>query len=214
MSVPIGILGGSFDPVHNGHIRLAIEFYERLGLAEVRLLPLKVPPHRNSPIANPEHRLAMLKLATDDIAGMTVDDCELRKEEISYTIETLEMFREQNNSSSLCLLMGMDAFSTIHSWHRWQEILHLVHIAIAERPSDSVSGLDKTIEQLIKDHNTNDILELQQSSSGKIIKLVMPMLDISSTRIRTTITEKKNPHALLPRDVLDYIQANNLYTCT
>ncbi|MGH8120697.1 MAG: nicotinate (nicotinamide) nucleotide adenylyltransferase, partial [Gammaproteobacteria bacterium] len=131
---PIGILGGTFDPVHHGHLRLAIECCERLALAEVRLVPLRVPPHRKPPRASPEHRLAMLKLAAENKNNLIVDDSELRRKTISYTIDTVSTLRKSSGRTPLCLLLGTDAFNMLHTWHRWQALLDYVHVVIAERP--------------------------------------------------------------------------------
>ena len=207
----IGILGGTFDPVHNGHIRLAIEFYERLGLTELRLIPLRFPPHREPPLAEPGQRLAMLQLAVANISGLVVDDCEIRKETTSYTIETVCLIKERIGDLPVCLLMGFDAFSKIHTWHRWEELLEYVHIAIADRPGNTTKEYSRDLAELIKSHLTGNVSELQNSPSGKIYRLTMPMLDISATQIREIISNNQCASGLLPGKVLEFINANNLY---
>ncbi len=204
----IGILGGTFDPIHNGHLRLAIELYERLELTELRLIPLRVPPHREPPLADPAQRLTMLQLAIENIAGLTVDDCELQREKTSYTIETVSLVKEKIGDTPICLLMGIDAFAKIHTWHRWEELLEYVHLAIADRPGNSTKEYEQEIAELIKTHLTGDVSELQQSSSGKIYRITMPMLDISATQIRNLISNNQDAHGLVPEKVLDFIHSN------
>jgi len=207
----IGILGGTFDPIHNGHLRLAIEFYEHLNLTELKLIPLRVPPHRDPPLADSEQRLAMLQIATENIGGLSVDDCELQREKTSYTIETVSLVKEKIGDTPICLLMGIDAFAKIHTWHRWEELLECVHIAIADRPGNNTKEYEQEIAELIKTHLTGDVSELQQSSSGKIYRITMPMLDISATQIRNLISNNQDAHGLVPEKVLDFIHSNSLY---
>jgi len=207
----LGVLGGTFDPIHNGHLRLAIEFYERLDLTELRLIPLHAPPHRDPPLADPEQRLAMLQMAIENITGLIVDDCELQRESTSYTIETVSLVKEKIGDTPLCLLLGNDAFAKINTWHRWEELLDNVHIAIADRPGNHTKEYDQELAELIKTHLTGDISELQQSSAGKIYRITMPMLDISATQIRSLISNNQDAHGLLPEKVLDFIHSNKLY---
>lgn len=207
----IGILGGTFDPVHNGHIRLAIEFYEHLGLSELRLIPLRIPPHREPPLAEPEQRLAMLQLAVKNISGLVVDDCEIRKETTSYTIDTVCFIKKNIGDLPVCLLMGFDAFSKIHTWYRWEELLEYVHIAIADRPGNDIKEYTRELAELIKTHLTGNVADLKNSPSGKIYRLTMPMLDISATQIRKIISNNQSARGLLPGDVIEYINMNNLY---
>lgn len=209
---PIGILGGTFDPVHNGHIRLAVECYERLDLEEVRLIPLHTPPHRQQPTASPEQRYKMLEMATEKIERLNVDDCELARGGISYTIETVKMMREKSNGISLCLLMGTDAFNSMYTWYQWKDLLNFVHIVIAERPGN-VSQPDNTgLQDFLISHQSGNLAELYDSPSGKIFVIAMPLLDISSTRIRDIFSAKKSPAMLLPDSVIEYIKSNHIYS--
>jgi nicotinate-nucleotide adenylyltransferase len=210
MTRPIGILGGTFDPVHSGHLRLAIEFYERLDLAEVRLIPLNMPPHRESPRANSEQRLAMLKIAIKNISGLTIDECELHREEVSYTIDTVSAVRKQAGDTSICLLMGMDAFNTMPFWHRWEELLDQVHIVIADRPTDDIAK-DPNMTVFFNTHSVDDISHLHNTPAGNIYKIDIPVLDISASQIRNIISSGMDASCLLPEKVLDFIKTNNLY---
>jgi nicotinate-nucleotide adenylyltransferase len=211
---PIGILGGTFDPVHNGHLRLAIECLERLALAEVRLIPLYAPPHRKPPRTSAEHRLAMLKIAVKTVDKLKVDDCELQRKSISYTIDTVSTLREKNKNKPLCLLMGTDAFNTLHTWHRWESLLDYVHLVIAERPGVVPMPEHVGLKTLLDKNIVDDATVLHIKRNGKIFRLQMPWLDISATRIRNMLRMQHNPVYLLPDKVIDYIHTHQLYAGT
>ena len=131
----IGILGGTFDPVHFGHLRLAVEMYQDLGLQEVRLVPCRIPPHRNAPQASPEQRLAMLRLAIEHELGLRVDQRELQRDGPSYMVDTLQSLRDElGPDTPLSLILGMDAFDDIDTWHRWEELIQLAHFIVIQRP--------------------------------------------------------------------------------
>lgn len=208
---PIGILGGTFDPVHYGHLRLAVEMVQRLQLHELRFIPLKIPPHRGTPHAGPEHRLHMLKLATMGTDCVRVDGRELERDGISYTIDTVRSLRMDIGDTPLCLVMGMDAFNSINTWHEWQGLLDYSHIIIADRPGTTLANLARDIRELVDVHGITEPALLHQSPSGTILHLPMPLLDISSTRIREQIAGKGNVRFLLPDTVLDYIDTFHLY---
>ena len=211
MAKPIGILGGTFDPVHNGHMRMAIECLERLALAEVRLVPLYAPPHRQPPRTAPEHRLAMLKIAAGSSDNLKVDDCELQRKSISYTIDTVSILRKQKKNTPICLLMGSDAFNTLHTWHRWESLLDYVHLVITERPGAASAPEHAGIRTLLDQHAVDDATILHTKRNGKIFRLQIPWLDISASRIRDMLRMHHNPAYLLPDGVIDYIHAHHLY---
>jgi nicotinate-nucleotide adenylyltransferase len=212
MTKPIGILGGTFDPVHNGHIRMAIECYERLDLEEVRIIPLHTPPHRHQPAASPAQRFKMLDMATEKLDEITVDVCELEKGGVSYTIDTVRLMRERFRGSSLCLLMGMDAFNVMHTWRHWKELLDYVHIVIAERPGSLISPDNPDLKDLMDCHQTDSLSQLHDSPCGRIFKIAVPLLDISSTQIRDIFLTGRNPSMLLPENVIEYVKAGHIYS--
>lgn len=211
MSRPIGILGGTFDPVHHGHLRMAIECYEQLGLEEVRFIPLKTPPHRQKPVANPELRLAMLNLAINNIRGLTIDKCELQREDVSYTIDTVKLIRAQIEDTPLCLLLGTDAFRWLYTWKNWESLLDFVHIVVAERLGQQPGTLNPELTQLLANHKTDQVDDLKNRPAGKIFEIRIPSLDISATRIREIFKNNENPAFLLPDEVINYIYTNNIY---
>ena len=128
MTQPVGILGGTFDPVHNGHLHLATTFLETLNMAELCFVPLNTPPHRTPPLASAEQRLEMLELAVENQAGLKIDDCEIRRGGISYSIDTLKHLRKILNETPICLLMGIENFNTLNHWHQWQSLLDYAKI--------------------------------------------------------------------------------------
>ena len=134
MSEPIGLFGGTFDPIHNGHLRTAFELWQALRLAQVRFLPSGSPPHREAPLAAPELRLDMGRAAVEGNSAFVVDEREMRRTRGSYSVDTLLDLRREFPDRSLCLLLGMDAFLGMPHWHRWQEVLDLAHVIVAHRP--------------------------------------------------------------------------------
>ena len=210
MTGSIGVLGGTFDPIHHGHLRIALEILELLGLDQLRLIPLHTPSHRNIPIAKPEQRLAMLKLATEGIPELIADDCEIRRQGTSYMIDTLQTITREHKGHTIYLIMGMDAFQTIDTWQQWHELLNYAHIALVDRPGNNPEFDRPQIADFYSKYKVTQQTELNKSS-GNIIRLTTPKLDISSSQIRQFISEGKNIRYLLPDKVITYIKTHSLY---
>lgn len=210
---PLGILGGTFDPIHHGHLRLAIEMAEALDLAEVRLVPLYLPPHREPPTAPPALRLRMLDAAVADTPPLRVDDRELRRARVSYTVETLAELRGDLPGRPLCLILGMDAFAGLEDWQRWREIIGLAHLAVAKRPG-SVLSPSSPIQDVIDCHGVTDPSDLHRREAGCLLIREVPALDISASAIRARIAAGRSPRHLLPDAVLELIERNSLYRKT
>jgi nicotinate-nucleotide adenylyltransferase len=210
---PLGILGGTFDPVHHGHLRLAIEMAEALDLAEVWLVPLYLPPHREPPTAPPALRLRMLDAAVADTPSLRVDDRELRRARVSYTVETLAELRGDRPGRPLCLILGMDAFAGLEGWQRWREIIRLAHLAVAKRPGSALSPSDP-IQDVIDRHGVTDPSDLHRREAGCLLIRDVPALDISASAIRARIAAGRSPRHLLPDAVLELIERNSLYRKT
>jgi len=206
----IGVLGGTFDPVHHGHLRLALELREGLGLDEVRMVPARVPPHREVPIAAAADRLAMLEAALADTPGLVLDPRELAREGPSYTVDTLQSMRAQFSERPLCLLLGIDAFAGLHTWHRWELIPELAHIGVARRPGAEVP-IGGEVAKLLAARRVQTPEELRRRPAGAIHILDIPALEISGTRIRGLIARGRNPRFLLPDAVLRLIEDRGLY---
>lgn len=207
---PIGLLGGTFDPIHRGHIELAREAYEQLGLEHVRFIPVHIPPHRHTPVASAEHRRAMVELVINNIDFLKLDDRELNCDEVSYSVNTLKSLRGEEPERPLCLLMGADAFQTIDSWYRWQEIPELAHIVIAQRPGIT-TALSAGINDTIQNRTAADVAELAAKPAGMFYFMDFPPVDISATAIRRALAVKGPTDNWLHATTLDYIQDNDLY---
>jgi len=210
----IGILGGTFDPIHNGHIRLALEAQVQLKLDQIRLIPVNIPPHRAKPIASTVQRQRMIELAIKDQSCFSIDCRELESEEISYSINTLKSLREEFPEDALCLILGRDAFNKIDSWKDWQELLHYAHIIVANRPNESSTKLTGELQSWIEKNLITDHTLLKNNLSGNIHFINIPMLDISSSMIRQLCSEQKAIDNLLPTTTQTYIKDNHLYLDT
>lgn len=211
---PLGILGGTFDPIHCGHLRLAEEALERLQLERVRLIPAGTPPHRNPPVASAEQRLAMARLVAARNSNLEVDAAEVAAIGPSYTVLTLERLRaELGETQSLVLLMGADAFLGLTTWHRWQDLLRLAHIAVATRPSHQLepASMAPELARVFDQRLSRTTQALSASPAGAIVPFGITPLDISATAIRAALATGRSARYLLPDEVLDYISLNHLY---
>lgn len=210
MPKAIGILGGTFDPIHFGHLRTAIELHQALQLDSVRLIPCYQPVHRQSPIASAEHRLAMVKIAIRNEPALIADSCEIERASPSYTIDTLELLRQKFPQTPLCLIMGIDALLSLPRWHRWQELLTFAHIVVAHRPHYELPQTG-VIADLLKKHLQHNLLSVHQQLAGFIILHPVTALEISATDIRQQFAANQNPRYLLPNNVYEYIKINRVY---
>lgn len=191
MSKAIGILGGTFDPIHLGHLHLASEVYKQLDLQEIRFIPCHQSPFKQKTIATDEQRLAMLKLALKNHPEFTVDDRELRRKNISYTVDTLKSI-QQKIDTQLYLIMSMDAFTQFNKWHKWREIIQLANLIVANRPSS-------------RSITNNELKNLS------IHTINIPPNPISATEIRQLIKAGQDASSLVPKTVWEYIIKNQLY---
>ena len=203
MERPLAILGGTFDPVHNAHLRVAWEASERLG-AEVRLIPANVPPHREPPIANARERAAILRAALKGQDRLVLDERELEREGPSYTIDTLIGLREEiGPERALILLVGADAFLGLSSWHRWGELFDYAHIAVLTRPGAGIATLPTELRIRIASRRAADVAALREAPAGRVLPLAVTPLEISATMIRDVLACGGEPRYLVPDAVID-----------
>lgn len=212
----VGILGGTFDPIHLAHLRLAQEAADTLGLVEVRLVPSATPPHRQTPMASAEHRLAMVRLAIADNRRLVADDRELRRDAPSYTVDTLESLRaEFGPRRPLCLVMGADAFVLLETWSRWKTLFELAHVAVAHRPGYPparwADHMGQTLAGELERRHTDDPARIAGAPGGGVFPLAITQMDISGRQIRALLAGPASARYLLPRIVLDYIEIQRLY---
>lgn len=201
----IGILGGTFDPIHYGHLRTGLEVCEALGLEQLRLIPLKDPPHRGAPDCSPEQRLAMVRAAAAAEPRFVVDDRELRRAGKSYTLLTVESLRaELGPSMPICVLLGSDAFAELDTWHRPEAVLQQAHVVVMTRPGDPPPALYPELHAASPQ-------ALAQRPGGRIWFQSVSQLEISATAIRRMIRAGASPRFLLPELVLQTIVRERLY---
>lgn len=210
MMEPIGLFGGTFDPIHYGHLRTAFELWQSLRLAEVRFLPTGSPPHRSETYASAELRLAMVKAAIAGQRAFIVDDREVRRSGVSYSYDTVSEFRTEYPDRSLCLLLGMDAFLGLPNWHRWRELLSLAHIIVAHRPGWK-APTQGPLGELMVDHGTGSIRDLHDTKAGHVYVHAVTQLEISSTDLRQIVVSGGDPRYLVPDPVCQIVRETGCY---
>ncbi|TAN80687.1 MAG: nicotinate-nucleotide adenylyltransferase [Gallionella sp.] len=212
---PIGILGGTFDPIHYGHLRLAEEMLELAGLQQIRFIPAGTPPHRCAPQVAAQHRSAMVQLAIADQPAFVLDDREVKRATPCYTVDTLRELRaEYGAAQPLCLLMGGDAFLQLHTWHEWEQLFELAHIVVGYRPGFTLEERIHSATGELRRHYQRRLCAadaLSQQPCGGIAELAIPKLEISATQIRSRVAENRTIRYLLPDAVANYIHQHHLY---
>lgn len=206
----VGILGGTFDPIHMGHLRLALEIYQALDLAKVHMVPTFMPMYRKQPVATPEQRFNMVQCAVAGEPALIADKREIRRGGSTYTIDTLIEMRSEYPDTPTCLIIGIDAFLGLPSWHRWKEILDYTHIVVAHRPHYHLPQ-NGMISDLIKERQQTDVSFIHENMAGGILLRPITALEISATDIRKQIAMGRNPRYLLPDSVYDYIKQHGTY---
>jgi nicotinate-nucleotide adenylyltransferase len=213
---PIGIFGGTFDPIHFGHLRMAQELGESMGLVQVRFIPAARPPHRSEPHSTSAQRAQMVRLAIAGNALFTLDTLELERSGPSYTFDTLTALRAEVGAiTPLYLLLGADAFLGLSTWYRWRELFNLAHIVVAHRPGFVLDADNPGMSpELREEWRQRYVVKPQTIPDGAILTREITALDISASAIRSLITSDNSARYLLPEAVLAYILQHKLYTAT
>ncbi len=206
----VAIFGGTFDPVHYGHLRAAAEISERLKVSDFRLVPAGKPPHRRGTGAEAFHRLAMLELAVAAYSDLHVDEREVRRDGPSFMVETLESVRAQVGQVPLLLCVGQDAANQLDGWHRWQDLPKLAHLVVMTRP-DSAPRYPAALAAVLEQRRVRRARDLMRSPAGLVCHVEVTQLAISSTDIRRQLARGWDPRFLLPATVLSYIRKHGLY---
>lgn len=207
---PLGILGGTFDPVHNGHLRAAVEVLESCRLSGMRLVPAGQPPHRRPPVAPADLRLRMLRAAVEGDTRLSVDDRELRRRGPSYMVETLTSLRAEIGQRPLCLVLGADAFLGLPTWHRWQELFGLAHLIVIDRPGWQLTVAGELARQLAN-RRDEDVAALARAPAGAIRVQAITRLEISSSAIRALVAAGGDPRFLVPDAVRELFMKSGCY---
>lgn len=207
----IGLFGGTFDPIHFGHLRPALDVMEALSLDALSFIPAHRPPLRGEPVVTSTQRVEMVKLAISKQPGFVLDTCELDREGASYTVDTLKLLREKlGGKIPLVLLMGSDAFAKLPQWHEWEELTEFAHIAVMMRPD---AALDESgfPEGWLSERLTDSVGALRAEPSGKVFTVPVTQLAISATNIRERLAAGRSIRYLTPASVCDYIKEYGLY---
>ncbi|GHF81308.1 nicotinate-nucleotide adenylyltransferase [Thalassotalea marina] len=207
----VGILGGTFDPIHYGHIKPALDIAKQLKLDELSLMPAHIPPHKQGTHADAMHRLKMTELAAKEGASITVDNRELTRNTPSYTVDTLAQIRQERPNVQLFFLVGMDSLLSFTRWYKWQEILTYCHLVVSVRPGYDKALLNEQDQQALAPYFCDSTESLVHHHAGKIVLLNQPSIDVSSTELRSAITNNCFDESLQPKSVIDYIKRHNLY---
>ncbi|MDQ3216122.1 MAG: nicotinate (nicotinamide) nucleotide adenylyltransferase [Pseudomonadota bacterium] len=211
----IGLLGGSFDPIHNGHVQLARDALTELDLARIHILPAAQPWQKSRIEAPPEHRAQMVQLAIATVPGLALDMHEIERGGATYTIDTVRALRRHTPEVPIVLIMGSDQWSRFDTWHEWNEIADTAHIAVALR-----AGVDSSISlalQALLESRRGNVADLQTQPGGKVLQFGMTPIDASSTEVRQLLSEPQTAQnrlrlsAMVPAAVLDYIDSHHLY---
>lgn len=206
------LFGGTFDPIHFGHLKPVEVLAAQVGLKKVTLLPNNVPPHRPQPEATPSQRVEMVRLAIANLPLFDLDLREMQRDTPSFTIETLaELRAERGDTQPLAFIIGQDSLLTLHKWHRWEELLGLCHLLVCKRPGYDSTMETPTLQRWLEKHHTRQAETLHQQPCGKIFLADTPLVSISATEIRDRLHSGQSCDDLIPPAVSAYILIAGLY---
>ncbi len=208
----IGIYGGTFDPVHFGHLRPALDVYSLLTLSKILFIPCGQPPHRDAPIASSQDRLVMLELALENQPDFVIDDREINRPGASYMIDTIKSLMEDFKDEKFCLIIGMDAFVKFDGWKDWQEITKRVSLVVTQRPGYKLESTPSPeLNQYLTEKQTTDKQVLVNAEQPHCFFCPVTQIDIAATEIRVLVSEGKSIDYLLPEGVANFIHEKKLY---
>ncbi len=215
----IGILGGTFNPIHLGHTLPAKAVAAQLSLDEILLIPASIPPHKASPNVSAKHRATMVKLACDTESIFSCDERELKRDGFSYTVDTLKELSQCYPNANLYFIMGLDSLLTFTTWHKYQDILSLCHIVVNTRPNYQLSNINQATKSLLNNHQVDDTNTLKSNKTGGILLLPSSLpnydnhldINLSSSEVRQRLINKQDCQHLLTPNVLNFINKNKLY---
>lgn len=206
----IGIFGGTFDPIHNGHLVVATSIAQLPQFSEIKLIPCKVPVHKDLAMATEQQRIKMIELAIVKLPKLTIDLREIRRTTPSFMIDTLRSLRQEFPDTPLVLIIGMDSFLNLPTWHEWRLLINYAHLLVVSRPEVELQWSSE-LKKIFKSKQVMEIARLTQNTSGNIYFHAMNSLNLSATHIRDIFRRGKLPTQWLPKSVLDYIIAEKIY---
>ena len=197
----LGILGGTFDPPHIGHLRTVLDVQQSLNLSEIRIIPNYIPAHREQPVLEAQQRYQLLQKALQNVPGLIADDREIKRQGISYMVDTLRDLQQQFPQKHLCLIIGTDAYNSFCQWHEWQEIIQLSHLVVMQR-AGVAAMVNKELDQLL----TTDADDLIKTKAGRVYAQNVSQLDVSSTVLRQMIQQQQSIQFLVPESIRSDLQ--------
>lgn len=204
------IFGGTFDPIHNGHIKTATALVNELDIPSLALMPSAVPPHRPQPGASAGQRLDMVTLATQQHSSFYAEDWELTQDRPSHTAKTLRDFNTRYPQDTLVFVMGMDSLMNLHRWYQWEQLIQCAHLVVMPRAGVTYAPKDKALIRFIDSHRTTTTSTLRTQASGALYLADTPMIDVSATDLRNRLKTRER-HLPIPDSVYDYIKEHQLY---
>lgn len=200
----IGILGGTFDPVHFGHLRPALEVMQQARLQQLRFVPNRLPPHRGVPLLSEQQRAELVQLAIADTPGFVLDRRELQRDGPSYMVDTLSSLKAEFPEAALCLVMGMDALHGLRQWHQWRRLFELCHLIVTSRPGSTLPDFTRDADMARR--ISDDVDCLQRGTEGQILLQSVTQLDISASSIRQQLSQQQSVRFLLPEVVREKLE--------
>jgi nicotinate-nucleotide adenylyltransferase len=212
----VGIFGGTFDPIHYGHLRIAEEIVKTVGLQKLYFVPAGMPRLRHSPVASAKHRVEIVRLAIQKNPAFVLDDREIYRDGVSYSIDTVREFKQEfGEEVRLCLILGVDAFIKLSDWNNWKELFNLCHFIISTRPGYILTSINELLPKELREECSqrwvSSAESLRKDTGGLIFIASTTMLDISATSIRADIAVGRSVRYLVPDIAVNYISANKLY---
>jgi nicotinate-nucleotide adenylyltransferase len=207
----VAVFGGTFDPIHNGHLHTSLAIQREFNFDSYRFLPCKIPTIKPPALANNDQRIAMVELAIKPYEFFELDLREIQRDSPSYTVNTLLSLREEEPEASITLILGYDAFISLPQWYQWERILELAHVLVMNRDASNYKAIPELIEHLLKTHKSNNKQSLLTKKSGAIYEFNAGDYPISSTEIRAALKNHLDVSAKLPKEVYDYIKTQALY---
>ena len=212
----VGIFGGTFDPIHYGHLRIAEEIVETVGLQKMYFVPAGIPRLRHSPVASPQHRVEIVRLAIQKNPDFVLDEREIYRDSVSYSIDTAREFKQEfGEEVRLCLVLGADAFIKLSEWNNWKELFNLCHFLVSTRPGYTLTIIKELLSKELREECSqrwvSNTESLKKNASGLIFIASTTMLDISATTIRAHIAVGRSVRHLVPSVTVNYISENKLY---